>query len=64
MGLTIHYSLGGLCQEENQYLGCPAEVLQSLLEKVFRWMGYARGACSPGFVDRELIPSQPCARSE
>jgi len=51
IGLIVHYSLGWLRQEENQYLGCPAEVLEVLPEKMLRLMGYARGAYSLGFVD-------------
>ena len=51
MGLIIHYSLAWLRQEENQYLGCPADVLKALPEKMLRLMGYARGAYSLGFVD-------------
>ena len=51
IGLTIHYSLAWLRQEENQYLGCPTEVLDVLPEKMLRMMGYARGAYSLGFVD-------------
>ncbi len=51
IGLTIHYSLGWLREEENQSLGCPAEVLEVLPEKMLRLMGYARGAYSLGFVD-------------
>ena len=51
IGLIVHYSLAWLRQEENQYLGCPAEVLEALPEKMLRLMGYARGAYSLGFVD-------------
>jgi ectoine hydroxylase-related dioxygenase (phytanoyl-CoA dioxygenase family) len=38
-GLIVHYSLGWLRQEENQYLGCPAEVLEVLPEKMLRLRG-------------------------
>jgi len=51
IGLIVHYSLAWLRQEENQYLCCPAEVLEALPEKMQRLMGYARGAYSLGFVD-------------
>jgi len=51
VGLIVHYSLAWLRQEENQYLSCPAEVLDVLPEKMLRLMGYARGAYSLGFVD-------------
>ena len=56
IGLIIHYSLAWLRQEENQYLGCPAEVLEVLSEKMLRLMGYARGAYSLGFVDGGADP--------
>ena len=54
IGLTIHYSLAWLRQEENQYLSCPTEVLDVLPEEMLRLMGYARGAYSLGFVDGGL----------
>ena len=51
IGLIIHYSLAWLRQEENQYLGTPAEVLQKLPEPLLRLMGYSMGAYSLGFID-------------
>ena len=56
IGLTVHYSLAWLRQEENQYLGCPAEVLEELPEKMLRLMGYAKGAYSLGFIDGGVDP--------
>ena len=56
IGLIVHYSLGWLRQEENQYLSCPAEVIEVLPEKMLRLMGYARGAFSLGFVDGGIDP--------
>ncbi len=56
IGLIVHYSLGWLRQEENQYLSCPAETLDILPEKMLRLMGYAKGAFSLGFVDGGVDP--------
>ena len=56
IGLIVHYSLGWLRQEENQYLSCPAETLDALPEKMLRLMGYAKGAFSLGFVDGGVDP--------
>jgi ectoine hydroxylase-related dioxygenase (phytanoyl-CoA dioxygenase family) len=50
-GLIVHYSLGWLRQEENQYLSVPPEVLQTLPEDLLRLMGYSFGAYSLGFID-------------
>ena len=44
VGLIVHYSLAWLRQEENQYLGCPQEVLDELPEQLLRLMGYAKGS--------------------
>jgi len=51
VGLIVHYSLAWLRQEENQYLGCPQEVLDELPEQMLRLMGYAKGSYSLGSVD-------------
>lgn len=51
VGLAVHYSLGWLRQEENQYLCIPDEVLRELPEDLLRLMGYAKGSYSLGFVD-------------
>lgn len=51
MGLIIHYSLAWLRQEENQYLGVPQEVLDTLPEDLLRLMGYQNAAFSLGFID-------------
>lgn len=50
-GLIVHYSLGWLRQEENQYLSVPTDVLQTLPEDLLRLMGYSHGAYSLGFID-------------
>ncbi len=51
VGLIIHYTLGWLRQEENQYLCVPKEVLQELPEDLLRLMGYDHGSYSLGFID-------------
>lgn len=50
-GLIVQYSLAWLRQEENQYLGVPPEVLQTLPEDLLRLMGYSHAAYSLGFID-------------
>jgi ectoine hydroxylase-related dioxygenase (phytanoyl-CoA dioxygenase family) len=50
IGLIVHYSLGWLRQEENQYLSTPDEVLKKLPESLLRLMGYSMGAYSLGFI--------------
>lgn len=50
-GFIVHYTLGWLRQEENQYLCVPADVLQTLPEDLLRLMGYQQGAYSLGFID-------------
>ncbi len=50
-GMIIHYTLGWLRQEENQYLCIPRETLNDLPEDLLRLMGYTRGAYLLGFVD-------------
>ena len=49
--LIVQYSLSWLRQEENQYLGCSAEVLDTLPEQLLCMMGYERGVYSLGFID-------------
>ena len=56
VGLIVHYSLGWLRQEENQYLCISDEVLQELPEDLLRLMGYAKGSYSLGFVDAGRDP--------
>jgi ectoine hydroxylase-related dioxygenase (phytanoyl-CoA dioxygenase family) len=56
VGLIVHYTLGWLRQEENQYLCIPDEVLQELPEDLLRMMGYAKGGYSLGFVDAGRDP--------
>lgn len=50
-GLIVHFTLGWLRQEENQYLGVPMETLRELPEDLLRLMGYTRGDYLLGFID-------------
>jgi ectoine hydroxylase-related dioxygenase (phytanoyl-CoA dioxygenase family) len=52
-GLALHYSLGWLRQEENQYLSVPTEVARSLPKEIQQLMGYSLGASALGFVDHQ-----------
>ena len=51
IGLNITYNLAWLRQEENQYLGTPREIAQTLPVELLRLMGYARGAYALGYID-------------
>ena len=50
-GVALHYSLGWLRQEENQYLAVPPEQARRLPPEVQEIMGYALGSSNLGFVD-------------
>ncbi len=50
-GVALHYSLGWLRQEENQYLAVPAEQARHLPREIREIMGYALGSTHLGFVD-------------
>jgi hypothetical protein len=45
----LHYTLGWLRQEENQYLACPPEVATTLPAELRRLIGYQRGGPLLGF---------------
>ncbi|MEC9328744.1 MAG: phytanoyl-CoA dioxygenase family protein [Pseudomonadota bacterium] len=50
-GVALHYNLGWLRQEENQYLAVPQEIARKLPHQIQELMGYALGSSSLGFVD-------------
>lgn len=52
-GLALHYSLGWLRQEENQYLAVPPEDARRLPRRIQELMGYALGGAALGFVDHQ-----------
>ena len=50
-GVALHYSLGWLRQEENQYLAVTQEQARTLPEELQELLGYALGSSNFGFVD-------------
>lgn len=50
-GVALHYGLGWLRQEENQYLAVPQEMARKLPDQIQELMGYALASTSLGFVD-------------
>ena len=50
-GVALHYSLGWLRQEENQYLAVPPELARTLPGRLQELLGYALGSSNLGFVD-------------
>ena len=50
-GLAIHYGLGWLRQEENQFLACSQETARALPENIQKLLGYELAAPSFGFAD-------------
>ena len=50
-GVALHYSLGWLRQEENQYLAVSPDQARALPERLQELMGYSLGSSNLGFVD-------------
>ena len=50
-GVALHYSLGWLRQEENQYLAVPHELVRQMPDQIQELMGYSLGSANLGFVD-------------
>jgi ectoine hydroxylase-related dioxygenase (phytanoyl-CoA dioxygenase family) len=50
-GMALHYNLGWLRQEENQYLSLPPEVAKGLPPELQRLVGYDFGGPYLGFVE-------------
>ena len=50
-GMALHYNLGWLRQEENQFLSLPPEIARTLPEVLARLVGYDFGAPYLGFVE-------------
>ncbi len=50
-GVALHYAMGWLRQEENQYLAVPPEQARELPDRILELMGYALGTKHLGFVD-------------
>jgi hypothetical protein len=58
IGVLLHYTLGWLRQEENQYLSCPAEVAKALSPELRALMGYTKGGFTLGFFSEPTGPGQ------
>lgn len=52
----VHYTLGWLRQEENQYLACPPEIAATLPEQLRSLIGYSRGGLLLGFFSEPAPP--------
>ena len=52
-GVALHYSLGWLRQEENQYLAIPVEEARTYPEELQRLIGYDLATVNLGFVDHK-----------
>lgn len=50
-GVALHYTLGWLRQEENQYLAVPRELARTFRPELQELMGYSLGTVNLGFVD-------------
>ena len=50
-GMALHYNLGWLRQEENQYLSVPPEKAAGIPNEVLKLMGYDFGGPYLGFVE-------------
>jgi len=52
-GLALHYALGWLRQEENQYLAVPPDEARALPQQIQELLGYSLGSAALGFVDHQ-----------
>ncbi|KPF73974.1 hypothetical protein IP88_08220 [alpha proteobacterium AAP81b] len=59
VGVLLHYTLGWLRQEENQYLSCPPEVAKSLSPELRALMGYTKGGFTLGFFSSPTPADMP-----
>ena len=50
-GVALHYNLGWLRQEENQYMAVPPELALQLPDQIQELIGYSLGSSSLGVVD-------------
>ena len=58
LGVLLHYTLGWLRQEENQYLSCPPEVARELPAELRALMGYTKGGFVLGFFSPPVGPGE------
>ncbi len=52
-GIALHYALGWLRQEENQYLAVPQEIARTFSPELKALMGYELSTVNSGFVDHQ-----------
>jgi hypothetical protein len=57
-GVLLHYTLGWLRQEENQYLSCPPDIARSLDPELRELIGYQRGGLLLGFFSPPTPPGE------
>jgi len=50
-GVALHYNLGWLRQEENQYMAVPPDLARQLSDQIQELIGYSLGSSSLGVVD-------------
>ena len=58
IGVLLHYTLGWLRQEENQYLSCPPERAKELSPELRSLMGYSKGGYVLGFFSAPVGPGE------
>ncbi|MFQ5558817.1 MAG: phytanoyl-CoA dioxygenase family protein [Acidimicrobiales bacterium] len=58
LGVLLHYTLGWLRQEENQYLSCPPEIARDLDPELRALIGYTRGGHFLGFYSPPVGPGE------
>jgi ectoine hydroxylase-related dioxygenase (phytanoyl-CoA dioxygenase family) len=57
-GILLHYTLGWLRQEENQYLCCPPEVAKDFSPELRALIGYSMGGYTLGFFSTPTRPGE------
>ena len=58
LGVHLHYTLGWLRQEENQYLSCPPEIAKEFSPELRALIGYAKGGYVLGFFSPPVGPGE------
>ncbi|OYU15839.1 MAG: mitomycin antibiotic biosynthesis protein [Alphaproteobacteria bacterium PA4] len=58
-GVLLHYTLGWLRQEENQYLSCPPEIARDFSPELRALIGYSKGGYTLGFFSTPNGPGEP-----
>jgi len=58
LGVFLHYTLGWLRQEENQYLSCPPDMAKTLTPELRALLGYTKSGYALGFFSEPSAPGQ------